>query len=955
MNTGLIQIPGLNDAQLTAVASTEGPLLIVAGAGTGKTKVITSRILYLLLEKKIPSSEIAALTFTEKAANEMIERIDIAMPLSYEEATIKTFHSFCDQILREKGIEIGIDPSYKILTQTDEWIYFKKNLFSFELDYYRPLGNPGKFIHILLNHFSRLKDEYISPEKYLEYANKIKDEEEKAKMLELANVYKKFQEIKLSQNLLDFSDLQYYALKLLEKRKSVLGDYQERYRYFMVDEFQDTNYIQSRIIFLLAARHKNITVVGDDDQSIYKWRGASLSNILGFKKAFPDTKEIVLTQNYRSSQKILDLSYSIIQNNNPTRLESTENINKKLRTNIDELSPPEVWHFNSYLEEARAIVLKIQKLKENGADYKDFAILVRTNNLTTPYTEALKENGIPFTVRDMHGLLRYEEIKDILALLKFLVRPQNDTSFFRLLSLPLFNIPMGSVLEITDAARHEYSSIFYYIKKHSDESSETFQLLKNAYVLFDGLLNFIRRNNVARTIGEFLDKSGYYISLTKEEKQINEEKIRHIAQFLEIAREFETAEADNGISDFLDYLESLEEASGVMAETPDSDSDSVSVLTVHSAKGLEFDCVFLPSLVANRFPCINKKEPISIPDSLIIEDLSSGDIHINEERRLFYVACTRAARKLFLSYSDYYEGSKKWKISPFLTEALSSGDLTEKDFTGKKKTEFLTERKASGIAKKPESEYEKKISEARTVDVNRLTYSQIDTFQTCPLKYKFRYLFNIPSLSAHAANFGSSVHDTVNAFYDEIKKGAAPSMDLLNELYEKHWIGSGYDNRAHEQARKKQGKNIMELFYKNEESAGFKVPAFLESSFNLKIGDISFKGRIDRIDKLEDGTYEVIDYKTGKSKRSANLKKDLQLSLYALACRDFLDLPVSKLTLYFLEDGLKESTTRTNKDLEDIKEVLKEAVEEIRSSSFPASPGFPCGFCEYRILCNKAK
>ncbi|MFC1747762.1 ATP-dependent helicase [Pseudomonadota bacterium] len=962
MKADSAQISTLNNAQQSAVTDTEGPMLIIAGAGTGKTRVITSRILHLLLEKSVPSENVLALTFTEKAANEMVERIDAAMPLSYEEVTIKTFHSLCDQILKERGLEIGIDSSYKILSQPEQWIFFKKHLFEFELDYYRPLGNPNKFIYTLLNHFSRLQDEDISADRYLEYAQNLKSDEAEQK-LELAKVYKKYQELKIAKNVLDFGDLQTYALRLFKKRPSVLKYYQERFKYVMVDEFQDTNFAQNKLVMMLAAAHSNIAVVGDDDQSIYKWRGASLSNILGFKKVFPATKEVVLTSNYRSTQNILDLSYDVIQSNNPQRLESKEQIDKKLIAENGEGEKIRVWHFSSYLNEARKIVQRIEELRNDNNSYRDFAILVRTNQLTNPYIEALKEAGIPFTVRDTKGLLRFEEIKDLHALLRFLIKPHDDAAFFRLLSLPIFDVPMTFILElVAKAKKNDYSPLFFYLKDllSSDDQkslpgmSEYTSPLKVPYGIFKDLLEFTRKNSVARTFGEFLDKSGYYKQLTAVESAENEERIQHIAQFIEIARNFESTENENSLRDFLEYLESLDEANGALALEADADSNSVKILTAHSAKGLEFDYVFLPSLVANRFPSINKRDPIEIPKELINEDLEGGDMHLNEERRLFYTACTRAKKELYLSYSDFYEGNRKWKMSPFLAEAISSGKTEEKDFSGETVSEDSLERRQAGI-KQGDSDFEKKLADAKTVNVNRLSYSQIDTFKTCPLKYKFRYLFGIPSPSAHAANFGSSVHNTVNAFYEDVKKGTQPSLELLEDLYEKHWISVGYDNKAHEQARKAMGKEMMQLFFENESKDEFAVPAFLEKAFNLKIGGVLFTGRIDRIDKKDDGTYEVIDYKTGKSKRDANLDKDLQLSLYALACKEIFKIPVPKLTLYFLEDGQKNSTQRTDEDLEELKLVLKESVDEIKSSAFCATPGFPCSYCEYKIMCNKAK
>lgn len=961
----------LNEAQLQAVSQTDGPMLIVAGAGTGKTKVITSRILHLLLDKNVPSSRILALTFTEKATEEMIARVDEAMPLSYEEVTIKTFHGFCELVLRERGMELGIDPGYRMLTQPEQWLFLKSNLFSFELDYYRPLGNPNKFLHTLLGHFSRLKDEDILPSRYVAHAEmcleKAEDDiarEDATKMLEVAKAYRTYQQLMLENNCLDFGDLQFYALRLFEKRPSVLQEFQDRFQYLLVDEFQDTNYAQNKLVMMLAAKHQNITVVGDDDQSIYKWRGASLSNIRSFEQRFPEAKKVVLTNNYRSVQNVLDVAYHVVQNNNPDRLEHEARIDKRLTAQAfsEPGDPVMVKHFSHYQEEVRDVVASIQSLVGDGLAYRDIALLVRANQHASPFVDAFQDAGIPFSVRDTQGLLRFEEIKDLVSVLRFLAKPQDDVAVFRLLSLPIFHLAMTDVLDVVDKARKsDYKPIFYYLQSSLQrEKAPTLPGMEEAspfdpvYELLESLLQFSRNHSVHRVIGEFLDRSGYVRELTKVDSHENGEKIQHISDFLELAQDFESDVSERPIPAFLEYLDSMQEAMGAIPATAHPEQDAVSIMTVHAAKGLEFDAVFVPSLVNQRFPSTRRSDPLEIPSALLDEEIPEADMHIQEERRLFYVACTRAKKQLMLSYSDTYEGRKKWKPSPFIAEVLDSGkarlveNVEETDDTV---------RPHGSLKKQEETEsaMTERILTIPEINVNQLSYSKIDAFKTCPLKYKFRYYFKIPTPQAHAANFGSSVHNTVNKFYEEVKGGKSPDLDRLKELYEQCWISGGYESKGHEQARKKKGWEVMERFFAAEKEAGFKVPAFLERPFRLKIGNIAFTGRIDRIDQLEDGTYEVIDYKTGSSKRNVNLKKDLQLSLYALACRDIFNIPVSKLSLSFLEDSSKASTSRSEEDLKAVREELVELADEMKISELKPTPGFHCGFCEYRVLCHAAE
>lgn len=988
---------GLNPEQHEAVTSYKGPMLIIAGAGTGKTHVITSRILHLLLTENVAPENILALTFTEKAAQEMLERVDKNLPLSYESIAIQTFHSFCDTLLREKGIEMGIDPSFKLLDQTQQWLFLKKHLFKLDLKYYRPLGNPNKFLFVLIKHFSRLKDEDISPNAYVKYAEKLQLEtmnsvdeaakEEAIKTLEIAKAYATYQELLMAENALDFGDLQYYALRLLQDHPSVLAAYQERFKYILVDEFQDTNFAQNKLVTLLAKKHQNLTVVGDDDQAIYKWRGASLSNILNFEETFPGPKKIVLKENYRSKQEILDLSYGVVQNNNPDRLEVREGIDKKLHANVGDselgiseaenlASKPQIWHFPTYLMEAQKIVRKIQEGVETASlRYKDFAILFRANGQIAPFVDELKAANIPFRMRNSDGLLGYDEVKDMLAFLRFLRNPYDDIAFFRLLCLPLFDLPMREILDFVEkakAAGHE--PLFKFLKKFLKPAAIGDQValpgleetcsagFAEMFDLFDNLLNFSKQQTVSRILGEFLQKSGYY-NLFKIDVDKHGEQIRHLAQFLEIAQDFEMEGGDSKftpVRSFLEYLELLEQAEGTIEPLQNEEEDAVSLLTFHSSKGLEFHTVFMPSLVAQRFPSIKKSDPVEIPQPLISEVLPEADQHLQEERRLFYVGCTRARERLILSYSDFYEGKKKWKPSIFLEESKATGMTNELDFTKESEVEIpmisadQTQKNLSQSVKTDCENVADKLAYLPEIKVSNLSYSQIDTFQNCPLKYKFRYLFKIPSPSAHAANFGSSVHNTLNEFYQLIQKGGKPSLEDLIQLFEKNWIPSGYESHSHEQARKKEGVEILQRYFEKECNP-CKIPAYLEKAFRLKIGPFTFNGRIDRIDKLSDGTYEVIDYKTGSSKRDSNLKKDLQLSLYAIACKEIFKIPVSSLSLYFLEDCSKMSTERDISGLEEVKKELIKLGEELQSSKFVPTPGFACRFCEYKVLCNVAE
>ncbi|HEC21007.1 MAG TPA: ATP-dependent helicase, partial [Candidatus Peregrinibacteria bacterium] len=462
----LLEQKDFNRAQLEAIQYSKGPLLVIAGAGTGKTRVITERILWLIQDKICEPEEILALTFTEKATEEMQERVDLALPIGHPELMIKTFHAFCDHILREYGLEIGLDPGYRILTEIESWLFLRKNLFKLDLKYYRPLGNPTKFINSLIRYFSRLQDENIDPEKYRDFAKKMPEGTEEEKLekernLELVSAYRQYQELKAKEGVMDFGDLHFYVLKLLKGRPNILEKLSEQYKYILVDEFQDTNLAQNEFVELLAEKYRNLTVVGDDDQSIYRFRGASTANIIRFTQKFPDAKKIVLIENYRSSQNILDLAYEVIQGNNPNRLEVSEKLDKKIRSNQDSPGVIEVFHTPDGFKEVEEVVKKIQELiKKEKYQFSDFAILARANSQTDPFIYELQSHGIPYQYINAKGLYEREEVKDLLAVLRVLKSTYDATPLFRLLKMKVFEIPMRDILMILNFSRSKNTSLW---------------------------------------------------------------------------------------------------------------------------------------------------------------------------------------------------------------------------------------------------------------------------------------------------------------------------------------------------------------------------------------------------------------------------------------------------------------------------------------------------------------
>ena len=1028
----------LNKSQQQAVEYVGGPLLIVAGAGTGKTTVITKKIAYLIEQKLAKPEEILALTFTDKAAEEMLTRVDEELDMGYAEMQISTFHAFCQRILELYGLDAGLPNQFKLLTQTDAWLLIKKNFDKFNLDYYRPLGNPSKHIHELIRHFSKCKDELISPEEYLKYAENVKldkdlspsfqegvprrgegvagakrrqtppsfasaqdtsswkeEDSDMNRLTETANAYHTYNQLLLDNNCLDFGDLIYYTVKLLEKRPQILKALQDRYKYILVDEFQDVNWSQYYLVRLLATGQ--LTVVGDDDQSIYAFRGASVSNIMRFKEDYKKAKEIVLTENYRSGQEILDLAYKSIQNNNPDRLETKLKIKKNLKSSILNFqSKIEHLHLPTLEEEVHSVVEKIREIHEgklvpSGAEgsvvWDDIAILVRANSHAEPFISALERAGIPYEFLASSGLYRQPIVLDCVNFLRVVDNYHESTAVYRLLRMPFLNFKENDLQKL-NYSRDKKSVSFYEAIKRAAE----YGLSKEGIDVCDKLVGWIhegmkcaRFEKPGAVLLGFLEDSGYLAHITREETKGNAEIIRqiyHLKQYFDYIHKYEEVVPGAHVSDFMEHFSSVLESGdeGDMYQPSDT-PDSVNIITIHRAKGLEFKYVFVVNLVEDRFPTRRRGEGIELPDALIKEKLPEGDFHTQEERRLFYVAITRAKEGLFLTSADDYGGARAKKASRFLDELgykkhetrnkqitnskLSRREVRDPDFTSGQ----VTKRKAE----KSEMTHEMPKS---------FSFSALNSYRKCPYQYKLSYILQIPTKGSHYFSFGQSIHSTLHKFYTQvqtlnsveqtslfkikdsrlkIKDGEVkvPTMDELLKMYDASWIDDWYLSKDQKDKYYKKGKDILKEFYESNKDK-WTIPVALEGWFKLKIGDYFINGRIDRVDKLADGTLQIIDYKTGQAKQKVEGDDKNQLLIYQLAANSVTEYKnmgvVSNLTFFYLEDNLQISFLGDDEDLLGLKEKLLETIENIKSGNFTATPAeYICSHCDFKDICEFRK
>jgi DNA helicase-2/ATP-dependent DNA helicase PcrA len=827
----------------------------------------------------------------------------------------------------------------------------------------------------MLTHFFRLRDEDISEDEYQSFVKKSKDlsQEERKKYKELTAAYQLYQKLKIKEGYLDFADLVYFLLTLFRQRKNILTEYQKRFRFILVDEFQDTNFAQYQLIKLLAPPDTNpyLTVVGDDNQSIYKFRGASVANILNFIKDYPQAKVVTLLKNFRSNQTILDAAYRLIKNNDPDTLEARLAISKRLiAEKPDYPSAVKFILTENINEETEFVAKKIKELVKDKYRYSDIALLVRANNHTQPFINTFLQHGIPYQFLGPGILFKQPEVKDLIAYLKFLYDIQDSVSLFRLLSMDIFalnhkdihllisfsrqiNQPLFQTIEIylsffqPSLSQPEYENYKKYLPLLKKETQEK---LWQIYQMLIRHLNLMKKKSATTLLYYFLEDSGYLKKLVAPKSEKEEKIVLNLTKFFERIKEFENTHEDASIPAVVEFLEMSMELgeSPFISQTDGQTFDAVNILTVHSAKGLEFPVIFLVNLVNGRFPSREKNEIISIPQKLIKEPLPSGDYHLQEERRLFYVGLTRAKDLVFLTAARYYgEGKRQTKLSPFVIESI-----------GKEKLETILNQEKEKKKQLSIFDFQPKEEKITPIPVlkTNFSFSQINVYQTCPLQYRYQYILRLPTAPQANTSFGNTIHATLYQFYNQFRKNPKVDLEVLLSLYQKNWIPVGYLSTKQEIKMKKEGEKMLNNFFKKFHQQNLKI-LFLEKPFKIKLDEqIIITGKIDRADIDDQGNIEIIDYKTGTIGDEKKLKNDLQLSIYALAILTdpALKINLERITLsyIYLQEQKKISFKKKNDEIEETKATIKKAVSQINQSNFIPKVGPWCDFCPFRIICE---
>ncbi len=1034
-----VLLEGLSRDQRRAVTHDDGPLLVVAGAGTGKTQVITRRIAWLIATRRARPSEILALTFTDKAAEEMQERVDRLVPYGYADAAISTFHAFGDRVVRESALELGLPSDVRVLTRPETVLFMRERLFDFDLDLYRPLGDPTRFLDALVALFSRCKDEDVDPAAYLAYVDRLvataADAETRAaapvatsadreaaaaaadlarRQGELARAFARYQELMARAGHVDFGDQVSLALRLVRESPAALERLRARYRYILVDEFQDTNRAQWELVAALAEPDHRLTVVGDDDQSIYRFRGAAISNILGFLDRYPEARTVVLRRNYRSRAPILDAAYRLVRFNDPDRLEARAGISKRLVAERRGGRPAPVRHraFATGSEEADFVASDIARRVAEGAAPRDHAILVRANADADPFLRALTMAGIPWRFSGASGLYARPEVRLLFAFLRAIADLGSSADVYALAASDVYGLGGTDLTAIVARSRRTNRTLWETLEDVEARPAilrmapETRAAAARLVVEVRRYASLAHERPAGEVLYAFLRESGLLARYAAPTSVADEEALLNVARFFEIVRSRAALLEDDRVVHLVPYLSTLVQAGDDPASAElGPDAEAVAVLTVHKAKGLEFPVVYMVGLVAGRFPSTGRRERLEMPEGLADPAVTTeGDPHVQEERRLFYVGMTRAREELVFTEAADYGGRRTRRVSPFVLEAL---DLPRTADATTAAAPSTLERLARAGAP-PATPLAP--ARAGTGGPLSLSFYQVDDYLTCPLKYRYVHVLRLPIAPHHAIVYGAALHRAVQEFHRRQAAGETITEGEMVEVFDRAWSNEGFLTREHEEARRAAGRAALLRFRERELAAGMSAPAYVEKEFSFTLGGDRVRGRWDRVDILpadeagrraadraagcprasrgagQDGApagngaipaldgaagldlvtpmlplgaderVVITDYKSSDVSDPVQARKrareSLQLSIYALAWLAVTGRPPDEVALHFLETGVVGKAEVDEARLDKARGLIRAAAEGIRAGDFTARPDYvACGYCAFRDVC----
>jgi len=954
--------------QREAIEHVRGPMIVVAGAGTGKTSVLIRRIAALVDHGHARPDEIIALTFTKSSAAEMLDRVSAL--LGGTPINAATFHDYANGLLARAGRAFGV------LEERDLWIYLRRRIRDFHLQHYIRAANVSEFLNDLLEFMGRCHDELVTPEKYAGYVSRLERGElqvprvVKSKVqLEAAEVLGRCQEIArvftlterwlAEENVGTFSHMITRAYALLQSDANLLAEERSRARFILVDEFQDVNFAQIKLLSALAGTEANIFAVGDPDQGIYRFRGASSAAFELFRRHFPEARPVVLKRNRRSTTPILRCAFELIEGNPPAFADDISNTLVYKREPLESVREEDAAREGAPINTTRVQVVTwagkqaeapdvVDVLRETRGRlrcrWRDFAVLYRQHSNRDEVVQELAEAEIPFVIEGF-DISDTGEARDLFACLSAVVSMSDDVSMFRVAALGSFEVdpqqlrsamralarsaregqavPLASVLhEVAGGA-----AVLAAVNKARDEVRKRNARGRRALEIIAVTFGFDPRSRVLQSALTFV-QSKEASPLTK------------------------TGELDELVA----YLRDFREAGGTIPMTSDPTVDAVRLMTVHQAKGLEFPHVLIVRVGPGSFPTSYHESLVGFPADLRDPDSAAtgrdSEYHKQEERRLLYVAMTRARDRLDI-YAKQGSGADK----------TPSGDL-RRLLTTQSLKPYLQSRMVRGDQRTLSIAASAGPMLARTSHINdwvdlkatpglasNLSASSVDTYERCPLRFKLERDWKMSRDTPAALRYGAAMHQVLRAYGDAVLSGRPIIAEEMVAQFRAALAGTKIADAYQHDLYERQGVQQLQDFLAGARSSPPPEVLHTEEQFEIKIGKTTVVGRIDRVDRHTDGGVVIVDYKTGKARDQEDADESLQLSLYAVAAREKWGYHVSSLVLHNLEGNVPISTTRADSDLTKARDRVEAAAAGIEAEDFSANTGFHCGFCPYRSLC----
>jgi DNA helicase-2/ATP-dependent DNA helicase PcrA len=956
-----------DDRQREAIEHVHGPMLVVAGAGTGKTSVLIHRIARLVEQGHARPEDVLALTYTVAAAGEMRDRVRALLGQPIRSVT---FHDYCLDLLKRHGKDFGV------LDEKDLWIYLRKRIHELHLQHYVRAANVAQFLNDLLGFLCRCHDELVTPEKYAEYVSRLErgestiprvakskdqlsDAEVIARCQEISRVFATTELWLREENLGTFSHMITRAHEMLAGDEGLLAAERARTPFVLVDEFQDANFAQTKILSLLAGADGNVFGVGDPDQAIYRFRGASSAAFHLFRRFFPQTKLVVLEKNRRSTTPILQCAFAVVDKNPPvftagerdeltyrrTPLQSAREEKAREEGKTLATFPVEAISFAGRDAEAPDVASLIEETRRRlRCRWKDFGVLYRSHIHRDDVVQQLAEREIPFSIENM-DVSDTPEVRDLFACVAVVVDLTSDASLFRVAALPQFDV---DPLQLRTALRA--------IAKDSRDGVVT----PLASVL-DGVaggravLDCVRqaREEVHRKQAKTraaLQLIGKQFGL-----DLNSAILQATLKFAvdwEKKPKTETKE----LPEWIEYLNYFREAGGVIPLTSNDDEDAVRLMTAHGVKGLEFAHVFILRATSPSFPASYRETLVEFPRELRDPDsAAAGDdktLNDQEERRLFYVAMTRARDSLHI-YGK--QGTGRDKTPPgLMRELIGNAGLQSwlRSRPALPSQPELIEIAAAADPAYPESSRLPAWLELAPIEGlgASLSATAVETYETCPLQFKFEREWKL-SRQVHAAmQYGAAMHRILLTYYDSVRGRTRTDEELLQQFRDDPGmavIQDDYQRRLY----LKQGEEQLRDFLAGTRSVSAPEVLHTEQWFDVQIAGTKVAGRIDRMDRAADGSVNIVDYKTGKARSQEDADESLQLSIYAMAAHEKWGYRVGALVFHNLEGNVPVFSRRTEFQLEEARERVRAVARGIAAGNFKPKPDFYCNFCAFRGLC----